>query len=143
MASKRKTVVQTAKSTRKRTFSLTPAQFRYRWVKALESGKYKQGQKSLHKVENGEHKFCCLGVACDLYKKLGGNLSVRKIDNEIGYGPEQDTSYLPQKVQDALGLQTYDGDSKEVSLTTMNDSGATFVEIAAVIRSKPEGLIAS
>jgi hypothetical protein len=34
-----------------------------RWVKALESGDYKQGKSAL--VSNG--KFCCLGVLCTLY----------------------------------------------------------------------------
>lgn len=31
-----------------------------KWVAALRSGKYKQGQKALLK----DDKFCCLGVAC-------------------------------------------------------------------------------
>lgn len=37
-----------------------------KWLKALRSGKYKQGKKVL-KTKNG--KFCCLGVLCDLYSK--------------------------------------------------------------------------
>ena len=42
-------------------FTWTP-EFKARWVAALRSGKYEQGQKGL-KVDN---TFCCMGVACDL-----------------------------------------------------------------------------
>lgn len=35
------------------------------WVKALESGKYRQGRESL--VHRG--RYCCLGVACDVFRK--------------------------------------------------------------------------
>lgn len=34
------------------------------WVKALRSGKYKQGRKQLR---NGNDEMCCLGVLCNLY----------------------------------------------------------------------------
>lgn len=43
-----------------------------RWVKALRSGKYKQGKSLLKRrgEENpGEVTYCCLGVLCDLYCK--------------------------------------------------------------------------
>lgn len=35
------------------------------WIRALTSGKYKQGKGLLKKGE----KFCCLGVLCDLHRK--------------------------------------------------------------------------
>lgn len=38
------------------------------WLKALRSGKYKQGQGQL---KCGD-KFCCLGVLCDLHSKETG-----------------------------------------------------------------------
>lgn len=34
--------------------------FKRDWVKALRSGKYKQGQRTLLR----DNKYCCLGVAC-------------------------------------------------------------------------------
>lgn len=36
-----------------------------KWVIALRSGEYQQGKESLHP----DGKFCCLGVACDLFLK--------------------------------------------------------------------------
>ena len=36
---------------------------REKWVAALRSGKYEQGQNNLRSVDN---KFCCLGVLCDI-----------------------------------------------------------------------------
>ncbi len=33
-----------------------------KWIEALESGKYKQGQENLRKGD----KYCCLGVLCDI-----------------------------------------------------------------------------
>lgn len=41
-----------------------------KWVKALRSGKYKQGRGTLCQVDKkGNKSFCCLGVLCDLYNK--------------------------------------------------------------------------
>lgn len=43
-----------------------------RWVEALRSGKYKQGQNVLHQSYEGQNdSFCCLGVLCDLAAKDG------------------------------------------------------------------------
>jgi hypothetical protein len=45
-----------------------------KWVKALRSGKYKQGECYLKQFnDNGQAKHCCLGVLCELY-----NDSMRK-----------------------------------------------------------------
>lgn len=39
--------------------------FKRRWVKALRSGKYKQGHGQLKDV--GSNTYCCLGVAAEVY----------------------------------------------------------------------------
>ncbi len=38
-----------------------------KWVKALRSGKYKQGYGRLHDAET--KGYCCLGVLCKMYEK--------------------------------------------------------------------------
>lgn len=45
------------------------AEIKERWVEALRSGKFKQGQEMLSYEIDGETKHCCLGVLCDLYNK--------------------------------------------------------------------------
>lgn len=44
-------------------FKLKP-QFKAMWLEALESGRYKQGRRSLR--GRAFNEWCCLGVACDL-----------------------------------------------------------------------------
>lgn len=63
-----------------------PKRFKEKWLKALRSGEYKQGQSELY---NGEDKYCCLGVACDVaghgksLKQHGhfGSISMTKFKN--------------------------------------------------------------
>ncbi len=38
-----------------------------KWVKALRSGKYKQGYDRLHDI--GSKGYCCLGILCKVYEK--------------------------------------------------------------------------
>lgn len=112
------------------------------WVAALRSGKYKQGMASLHR----DDKYCCLGVACDVYRKetkKGKWLSspehqghVFRADNA---GDER-YGYLPRAVAAWFGMPkpiTDDMDENDLSfeyrLTSLNDSGKSFAEIADVI----------
>jgi hypothetical protein len=37
-----------------------PKSFKQKWIKALRSGKFKQGNGCLHR----DGRYCCLGVAC-------------------------------------------------------------------------------
>lgn len=41
-----------------------PKSFKTKWVKALKSGKYIQGQYLLYNED--ADTYCCLGVACDI-----------------------------------------------------------------------------
>ena len=41
-----------------------PKAFKAKWLKALRSGTFKQGQGRLHEKIEGEDTYCCLGVAC-------------------------------------------------------------------------------
>jgi hypothetical protein len=106
-----------------------------KWLKALRSGEYKQGQENLHPKDGS---FCCLGVLTDIYIK------------EIGRDWEEDSScyvfngcggLLPSEVMKWAGLESEEAwdntlrmsDEEYNSLSVMNDSGRTFEEIAEVI----------
>jgi hypothetical protein len=109
-----------------------------RWIEALKSGKYFQGQGVLHQRKNAYNLFCCLGLACHLYQEASGDLDV-KVNNLGGYSYDGDTVYLPPAVRDWLGLNdctgNIDGEAGLTvqSLTYINDNGWTFAEIAEFI----------
>lgn len=56
-----------------------PKAFKTKWVKALRSGKFKQGINALKKDYEGQIKYCCLGVACEL---VGAKINM---NNEPGF----------------------------------------------------------
>ena len=118
-----------------------------KWIAALRSGEFKQGKDRLRT----DDRFCCLGVACELAAREGiidkgkgermdsGLTRYQYGSYELYYG-EGKYQYLPRLVCDWLGLNTSEGGYNQTSLTVLNDEGATFEEIAAVIESEPEGL---
>lgn len=54
-----------------------------KWLKALRSGKYKQGRGALCQIDKkGNESFCCLGVLCDLYNKEQKRNKKRGLDVE-------------------------------------------------------------
>jgi hypothetical protein len=114
------------------------AERRERWAQALESGKYAQAAYQLRSA-NG---YCCLGVACDLYiKEQGGEWEPMK--REPGsYQFKTATAVLPPSVKNWLGIRDQGGryGGGAWSLTSANDDGKSFAEIAAIIRAAPEGL---
>ena len=107
-------------------------------------------QQASRKLREGE-AFCCLGVACELYRRETG-----KGDWEVGNNGKwrfrinvcgRSVTYLPNAVVDWLGLASNSGYFKRagvfVSLASMNDDGKSFQTIAATIKSEPEGLFVS
>lgn len=70
------------------------------WVKALRSGKYKQGREVL-KTKSG--RYCCLGVACNIARK---DLKADWVWNkEQRYNSFLgDTAVLPNKVRRYYGF---------------------------------------
>jgi hypothetical protein len=90
-----------------------------KWIKALKSGDFRQGQ-GLLSLKDGS--YCCLGVAAIVLKK--------------GYG-EDDTG-LDKEDQDSLGLNL---DAQD-SLIALNDEhGNTFTEIAEDILNPDNGIL--
>jgi hypothetical protein len=95
-----------------------------KWVAALRSGKYQQG-KCFLKTDDG--KFCCLGVLAELAK-------------EVGLSNDGD-KFLDGSVVIWSGLHGSSGSyANGESLAFDNDRGKTFLEIADIIESEPEGL---
>ena len=106
------------------------------WVKALRSGKYKQGRGALRTGD----MYCCLGVACE----LAGAKTEKPNDLTVPYGYDGIFFTLPVSVQEWLGVKTGTGvyGKEEYDLSSDNDGGKTFEEIADIIESEPEGLFA-
>lgn len=107
------------------------------WIGALKSGKYQQNTHSL----NSWGKYCCLGVLCDLHRKR-----TKKLKWKDGYYDGQD-GVLPSSVMKWAGLHrsnpTVHNDLKNGSylidkkprLSDLNDSGASFKDIASMIEN--------
>jgi hypothetical protein len=124
-----------------------------KWVKALRSGKYKQGECYLKQFnDNGQAKHCCLGVLCELYnnemkKKHKKSLNTKIVD---GYA-ERPVSFNKQQqglpsvvkkwagMKDSLGYFIADTEFSEC-LAELNDMGTKFKTIANTIEKNVENL---
>jgi hypothetical protein len=108
-----------------------------KWLKALESGEYKQGQFALYR--NGS--YCCLGVACAV---AGAQFDER--GNADG-----ENAWLSPRLVGVFGLRSHHGAAHRSfslgaaprlmsvrSLMEANDKEVPFAEIAAAIRANPE-----
>jgi hypothetical protein len=114
-----------------------------KWVKALRSGKYKQGRLHLTQIVKGEERHCCLGVACVLYAKEHPDFSVRVDHNKVMY--DSHSYSLPSEVREWLGLKEVDGTylRGRGSLIGLNDaSKRNYNYIADRIEAEPKGLFA-
>ncbi len=113
---------------------LTEAQQRKnakKWIKALRSGKYKQGKQTLKRND----EFCCLGVACEIFKdELDLHIEEAKTDRgDVIIYYNNKAGSLPNEVRKHIGLRYSAGATDNLSLrhlSSMNDSGKTFDEIA-------------
>jgi hypothetical protein len=137
-----------------------------KWIKALRSGKYKQGTHFLKQYdnENKPPKYCCLGVLCELYnesmkKNHKKTLTVKTCNNDILSDPENvyitfggKDGDLPVVVRrwagmkDSCGEFTYKVKINKAtvenidSLSVLNDDGKTFKTIANIIEKNIENL---
>ncbi len=105
--------------------------FQEQWATALESGKYKQGIGRL-RTEYNQH--CCLGVAVELVDPTAWV----QVDGDGWYaqqtnGTARRCGFLPDFIRGKIGLSYED----ERILSSKNDSGVLFPQIAAYIRSLP------
>lgn len=122
-------------------------EIKQKWVEALRSGEYEQGDGRLVSVikETGKPKYCCLGVLCDLYIKENPAYSWTKTDkpqySSVVYDSLQlfdENLYLPQTVMDWAGIDTKTGvfledDGVQQILSSLNDNGVDFEKISKKI----------
>lgn len=105
------------------------------WIKDLRSGEFKQAKGSLHKT-NGKDSFCCLGLVA----RRSGIFEAVRQNWQFSY--DKKYGVLPDEIRSWVGLYSGSGtatpDSKRHSLTTLNDSGDTFDDIADVLEKYPE-----
>lgn len=123
-------------------FKLGPNQTK--WLEALKSGEYKQGKRFLHRItkSNNESSFCCLGVACDLFKEeLNINFQLRLNGHDLGGFYNDGGALPPQKIADHLGLNNILGGSSLKDgnlLTKINDNSNDFNAVIKVLEETPE-----
>lgn len=112
-------------------------------VAALRSGDYKQGERTMRLVFNGEDFYCPSGVACDVYIKNDpmGKYKWTEIRSQVyerlfaikEFGKRKLVSQTPpQEIIDYFGL-TYD---QITDIIHENDSGiVSFIAIADKIEN--------
>ena len=122
------------------------------WTAALRSGTFQQTCGTLRRhtedrSDFGPVGYCCLGVACELFRadqpdlleriNLDGDTEYRSSCDELDRG----RTGLPGIVKEWLGLDSAIGIMEDhSSLAGMNDEGAAFVTIADTIEREPDGL---
>jgi hypothetical protein len=133
-----------------------------KWIKALESGKYKQGTQVL--CNANDNTYCCLGVLCDLAAKAGvvTQMGVRYTPscledpiNAVAYGSvhpkytdicQDNVTFLPPQVMKWAEItcpdpkveikQSLIGEKTIRALSLLNDEGSSFAEIAKLIKEQ-------
>jgi hypothetical protein len=128
-----------------------------KWVNALRSGDYEQGQGALRNLDG---QYCCLGVLCDLYDKhrmedfgaesswtvdtVSLNEYISVLDSsEVGVPANEvvDWAGLPDNnpevlvdLKDEVGGEAY---QCELPIAELNDDqGLTFNELADIIEEQ-------
>lgn len=108
-----------------------------RWLKALESGEWKQGRWQLCHGDG----HCCLGVAAKLFSEM--RIEQESSGHTRWWSPDgvSYSSICPPDAQEALSLYGYCGEAAaredHQSLASLNDNVTPFPEIAAIIRRDP------
>ena len=129
---------------------------RERWIEALRSGEY---ERTISMLRHESNKFCCLGVLCDI-----SNVGTWKPAEDKGYyryviDSAKFSAYLPYMIVDSIGaagatvpfdiekisnvtlkeeIYSIPGVTDSCSLSTLNDSGFTFEQIADLLENEPQ-----
>ena len=125
------------------------------WINALTSGRYEQGSGELCTPTNEGDQFCCLGVLTNLYceskegRENGAGWNIPKTVGKVNFRGKD--SYLHPDVAKWAGFQQNEimgfpkrswgkdvvvnkNKDNQIRLSSLNDNGSTFEEIAAVIQ---------
>lgn len=104
------------------------------WIKALRSGKYKQGRGALR---NWDNTYCCLGVLCDLYARrrlTPPNQKWRLVGGRYRWAIASAEGVLPVCVKNWAGLSDTDPALNGREASSWNDNEhAGFERIATLI----------
>lgn len=115
-----------------------------RWIAALESGDYEQAKRQLT-INTVPMKFCCYGVACDLYAKATGNGEWEEDEGVVRFvlGSTSYQTLPPAAVISNIGIPWITASSgvhvmlHGIPASEWNDErGATFTKIAGMLRSE-------
>lgn len=114
-------------------------------VEALRSGEFKQGEGWLRAHTYGQLYYCCLGVACELYRRKVENAPDWKSHKDSSlekYAYMHTASFLPEPVRKHFGFESEDPTLPHpeestfvATLTELNDGGWDFNEIADAIEA--------
>lgn len=121
------------------------------WIDALESGEYTQGVGALATKDGGN---CCLGVLCELAVKAGvlseedvkapdyfSYTASKTYKDSVNYPPHEvaewafNTNGVPGNASIYNPRVAIPG-SSSITLSELNDDGATFAEIANYIKEQ-------
>jgi|SRR5712671_2579910 len=98
------------------------ADIKVKWVAALRSGKYRQGEGYLQK----DGRFCCLGVLCDLLDDKDWRRSWDEQEAGSLLWGGTGLAIVPDDGLARAGIHPH----KAGHLMTMNDTGESFARIA-------------
>lgn len=107
------------------------AEIKAKWIEALRSGNYKQGQNKLR--DTRDNTFCCLGVLCDLYTKENNAMWQINSGCNTRYMLFNEDAGLPEPIQKWSGINSGLGSYGDRSLASDNDNYKPFNEIADII----------
>lgn len=118
-------------------------------VTALRSGEFKQTNSCLRNSDDG---YCCLGVACEIFRRETENGRWELVVEGDGYYDfilerrDAESFYLPDMVIEWLGARdhkaSWNESKSDENLVALNDNGQTFAEIADAIERHDTNLFA-
>ena len=127
-----------------------------KWVKALRSGKYKQGYGYLKQLNSkNQPRHCCLGVLCELYNdtmkknhkktlKVVQGIDITTFNNKSDILPTVVAKWAG--IKNNSGTFSYEAEDKygkiklAECLAQLNDVGTKFSTIADIIEKNVENL---